>query len=354
MHRDQLSFTTITPFTDFMITSSADGVVKFWKKAVVSIESVKEFKAHVGEIRSVSSSLDGRSFATAGVDKTIKIFDVITFDLLSILQLERAPRVICWVHKRGASLPLLAVSFEESNDVEIYDGRGESQKPLHTISKLHRSPVKAIAYNNEYDCAVSADDNGTVEYWRPNGNYEKPENVFGLKSSTDLFAFKKSKSVPTSITISPSCERFATFSFPDRKVRIFEFATGKLHRTYDESIVTISEMQQAGTALRTFENVEFGRRLATEREIENPNIQPKINVVFDESSNFILYGSLQGVKVLNTLTNRVIKVYGDAEPFRSLHLALYQGAHNASNSRPSKWPPPPILSYKKPSRATLC
>lgn len=79
MHKDQLSFVTFTPFTDFLITSSVDGVVKFWKKVALGIEFVKEFRAHVGEIKSVSVSSDGRSFATAGVDKSIKIFDVITF-----------------------------------------------------------------------------------------------------------------------------------------------------------------------------------------------------------------------------------------------------------------------------------
>ena len=81
MHKDQLSFVTMTPFTDFLITSSIDGVVKFWKKDAVGIEFVKEFKAHTGEIKSVSVSQDGRSFATAGIDKTVKIFDVITFGI---------------------------------------------------------------------------------------------------------------------------------------------------------------------------------------------------------------------------------------------------------------------------------
>ena len=85
MHKDQLSFVTMTPLTDFLITSSVDGFVKFWKKVVDSIEFVKEFRAHVGEIRSVSVSQDGRSFATAGVDKTVKIFDVITFGMLAPL-----------------------------------------------------------------------------------------------------------------------------------------------------------------------------------------------------------------------------------------------------------------------------
>lgn len=84
MHKDQLSFVTMAPLTDFLITSSVDGFVKFWKKVVDSIEFVKEFKAHGGEIKSVSVSQDGRSFATAGVDKTIKIFDVITFGISAI------------------------------------------------------------------------------------------------------------------------------------------------------------------------------------------------------------------------------------------------------------------------------
>ena len=326
MHRDQLCFVTITPITDFLITSSIDGVVKFWKKTTGDVESVKEFKAHTGEIKSVAVSRDGTCFATAGVDKSVKIFDIINFDLLSILQLERTPRTVCWVHRKGASLPLLAVSFEESNAIEIFDGRGESQTPIHIIEKLHRSSVIAIAYNSIYDCAVSADDSGMIEYWRPYGSYEKPDNVFHLKSSTNLFEFKKAKSYPTSITLSPSGQRFATFSFPDRKVRVFDFASGKLYRTYDESLATITEMQQAGTALHKLEDVEFGRRLATERDVENTTLQPRINVIFDESSNFILYGSLHGTKVINILTNRVVKVYGDTEPFRSLNLTLYQGA----------------------------
>ncbi len=250
---------------------------------------------------------------------------LIDSDLLAILQLETTPKSICYVHRRGASLPLLAVSDEVGSAIRIYDGRGEQQEPIHTLANIHRCPVTVMAYNNEFDCVLSADESGTVEYWRPSGSYEKPNNVWEYKSSTDLFDFKKAKSPPASIVISPSGTQFATFSFPDRRVRVFDFATGKLYRSYDESIATITDMQQAETALQKLEDVEFGRRLAVEREIENPALQNKINVIFDESSNFILYGSLLGVKVINTLTNRVVKVFGKDEPFRSLNLALYQG-----------------------------
>jgi peptidylprolyl isomerase domain and WD repeat-containing protein 1 len=325
MHREQLCFTTLTPHTDFLITSSIDGVVKFWKKDFGGVEFVKEFRAHTGEIRSVSASADGRSFATAGSDNTVKIFDVVTFDLLAMLSVDYSPKAVCWIHGRGASFPQLAVSSEENGWIRIYDGRGDNLEPLQTLKSIHRASVSLMAYNNAYDCVVSVDQGGMVEYWRPSGTFEKPDNVWALKSSTNLFEFKKSKCVPTSITISPTGKQFATFSFPDRKIRIFEFATGKLYRTYDESIETITSMQQAGTAVKHLEDMEFGRRIGIERDLDQPSIRSRLNVIFDETSNFILYGTMYGVKVINTLTNKLVKLYGQSEPFRPLWLSLYQG-----------------------------
>lgn len=242
-----------------------------------------------------------------------------------MLQLDVTPNCVCWVHSRGASLPLLAIGVASSPHIRIYDGRGENQAPLHTIKSLHRSPVSVMAFNNDFDCVISADEGGMLEYWSPANNYEKPESVFKMKSSTNLFDFKKAKSVPVSISISSAGTQFATFSFPDRKVRVFDFASGKLYRTYDESINTLTEMQQAGTALAKLADVEFGRRLAAEKDIEHPSVRNRVNVIFDETGKFILYGSILGTKVINTLTNRVVKVYGKDEPFRALNLCLYQG-----------------------------
>ncbi|OAA82427.1 cyclophilin-type peptidyl-prolyl cis-trans isomerase [Akanthomyces lecanii RCEF 1005] len=325
MHKEQVSFVTWTPLTDFLITSSVDGVVKFWKKIAQGIEFVKEFRAHNGEIKAVAVSQDGRSFATAGADETIKIFDVITFDLLSMITLNYVPKSVCWVHKKGASFPLLAVSQEGKPVVHVYDGRGEQEEPIHTIKGLHRNPVHLMAFNDNYDCVVSADEGGMIEYWQPSGTYDKPNGVFEYKSSTNLFDFKKAKSVPTCITISPQGKNFVAFSLPDRKIRLFDFASAKLHRTYDESLQAVEDLQQAGSASQKMDQVEFGRRLAQEREVESQAMRSASNVIFDESGHFLIYGSMLGIKVLNTYTNQVVKTYGKDDSLRAINLAVYQG-----------------------------
>ena len=72
-------------------------------------------------------------------------------------------------------------------------------------------------------------------------------------------------------------------------------------RKYDESLAAIQEMQQAGTAVYKVEDMEFGRRLAVEKELELPGPDGKvpgawINAVWDESGSFVLYPTLLGIK----------------------------------------------------------
>jgi peptidylprolyl isomerase domain and WD repeat-containing protein 1 len=50
--------------------------------------------------------------------------------------------------------------------------------------------------------------------------------------------------VPTSITLSPDCQLFVIVSNEDRQVRVFKFTTGKLIKTYDESLDVYRDLQQ--------------------------------------------------------------------------------------------------------------
>ncbi|KAF8231741.1 hypothetical protein L208DRAFT_1467638 [Tricholoma matsutake] len=332
MHRDTINFCVVTK-TDFLITTSVDGHLKLWKKQESGIEFVKHYRAHLTPVTSVSASADGQLFASISEDGSAKVFDVVNFDMINIIKLGYTPHACCWVHRRGQAQALLAVSDSASGTIRLYDGRGSSA-PLETIENLHRFPVHVMTFSDRYDTVISADEGGFVEYWKPVEPFGLPSNIPGLwsfKSETDLYEFKKSKSTPTCITLSPDSSSFVTFSLPDRQIRVFSFLGGKLTRKYDESLAAIQQMQQAGTAVYKVEDMEFGRRLAMERELEIPGPDGRVpgrwsNAIWDESGAFILYPSLLGIKVLNIVTNRVVRLLGKDEVVRFLNFGMYQGA----------------------------
>lgn len=49
-------------------------------------------------------------------------------------------------------------------------------------------------------------------------------------------------------------------------------------------------------------------------------------LVFDETGNFIIYGALLGIKVVNIHTNKVARLVGKSESNRFVNVGLYQGA----------------------------
>ena len=70
---------------------------------------------------------------------------------------------------------------------------------------------------------------------------------------------------------------------------------------YDESLTAIQEMQQAGTAVDKVEDMEFGRRLATEKELELPGPDGNIpgawiNAIWNERGAFGIYLNFLGIK----------------------------------------------------------
>ncbi|CAH8283507.1 unnamed protein product [Eruca vesicaria subsp. sativa] len=60
--------------------------------------------------------------------------------------------------------------------------------------------------------------------------------------------------------------------------------------------------------------------------VRNRYILIQLNAVFDESSNFLIYATLLGIKIVNLHTNTVARILGKVESNeRYLRVALYQG-----------------------------
>ncbi|POW01518.1 hypothetical protein PSHT_12497 [Puccinia striiformis] len=335
MHRDVVSWVTVTR-TLFIITASVDGHIKFWTKKDPKdgpgIEFVKHYRAHLSPIISVSASVDGMMYASVsaeGEGGSIKIFDVKNFDMINMFKINFVPKACCWVHDLGQAATILAVSDAQSSTINFYDGRGDGA-PFMSTSSLHQAPVHLLAFNPRFNCVISADTSGMLEYWEPTEGFNLPEGLkWSLKSQTDLYSFKKSKSVPSSLTVSDDGSYFATTTLntSEHSICVFNFSSGKLLRKYDESMTAFTEMQQAGTTAYSLDDMEFGRRLAVERElgkIVESDTMPGVagSAVFDPSSTFLLYPSLLGIKIVNIQLNKMVRILGKDENHRFSQLSL--------------------------------
>lgn len=109
-HPAHIQFTIMTPITNFLFTGSINGTVKIWKKFptvihfslsfIQGIEFVKRYDAHKGNLTALTSSFDGLYVASVGVDESIKIYDVNTFDLIRIIKLDYIPGTATWVYNQ--------------------------------------------------------------------------------------------------------------------------------------------------------------------------------------------------------------------------------------------------------------
>lgn len=328
MHRDVVTHLAVSS-ADFFITGSCDGHIKFWKKKGMGIEFVKHFRSHLGPICGLAVSADGLLCCTISDDKAVKIYDVINYDMMAMLKLTFHPKAVEWVFKQGDARAKLAISDKASPYVHMFDARSGSNEPI--ISKhIHMGPMQVMKYSPALDIVVSADAKALLEYWSPD-TLEFPTHglQFKFKTETDLYSLAKAKTTVSSLEVSPDGKQFVTTS-PDRRIRVFWFATGKLRRTYDESLEVAQDLQRSDAPLYRLDAIDFGRRMAVDREIEKTEGVPPPNAIFDESSNFLLYPTLLGIKVVNLHTNKVARIIGKVENTeRFLRIALYQGGFSS-------------------------
>jgi peptidylprolyl isomerase domain and WD repeat-containing protein 1 len=256
--------------------------------------------------------------------------------MMGMLKLSFSPGCCEWVYARGEALLKLAVSDAGSGAVHVFDARAAAAAggagaatPLATFAALHASPVRVMRFNAPQSAVISADAKGLMEVWSPESGAFAADSVsFRFKSDTDLYAHAKARTAPLSLALSADGTQFATFS-PDRRVRVFRWASGKLRCVVDESLDAAAETQRAGPAAYQLEDIDYGRRMALERELDREwaaGAAPPPSLLFDESGNFLLYPTYLGVKVVNLVTARVARVLGRVENNeRFLGLALAQG-----------------------------
>eukprot|EP00398_MALV-I-01_sp_L67-1_P000791 gene791-61_t len=350
MHRDHVTHIVVSTPTEFIITGSADrdedvdgearaeGHVKFWKKSEDGcVEPVKHYRAHLEKVCGMVLSPSGLLLGTTGADKAFKLFDVRAFDLTAMAKLSFSPNsALAFVNHSTAPAPLVAIADADSGSIHIINAEDGSGKPLRTFS-VHSKPVHTMKYNPQYHCVISADKSGQLEVWDPqtltlpsNSDPNAPSGRrqlrFKYKSETSLFELLKNKTYAQNLAVSPDGALFAC-NCEDGRVRVFRFATCKMFRGYDESLEMYTTAQNDPNMSELhLDRIDFGRRMAVEKELIKSKEASVANIVFDESGHFILLPCVLGIKVINLQTNKCMLMLGKIEQSeRFLAMALFQG-----------------------------
>lgn len=108
---------------------------------------------------------------------------------------------------------------------------------------MHSAPIRLLKFNANLDLVISADDKGVIEIWDPE-TFDFPSDekrlLFELMSETDYYELPKNKTCGLSCAFNSKGNLLAIFC-RDRKIRIFNFRTGKLIKVYNETLETYIE-----------------------------------------------------------------------------------------------------------------
>ncbi|KAI6194029.1 Cyclophilin-type peptidyl-prolyl cis-trans isomerase-15 [Aphelenchoides besseyi] len=324
MHRDYITHAIATS-TDFIITASRDGHLKFWKKKHgEGVEFVKHFKCHLHGFADLSVNHNGTLLVTICTeDKSAKIFDVTNFDMINMLTLDFRPSTCAWVHQSSDIINVLAIADIDKPIIRLYDGKGTTEI-LHSIERLHFKPVVLMEYCAAIDTTVSVDTMGMIEFWSgPKSDYEFPEDKFEWKTKmdTDLYEYAKIQQPPNCLVFNPNGETFATMG-NDRQIRVFNTRTGKIIKTIDESLQRYVEEGKSNKS-HGLPTMEWNRRVALEKELNKSEAAfQHLKFTFDFSGNFLIYPTPLGISVFNLVTEEVVREIGKGENARFLAVSL--------------------------------
>ena len=307
MHRDDVLYCLVLKH-DFLVTISVDGHLKFWKIIRGGIEFVKHYRAHLGSVDCYTNNND--MLVTCGSDKYCKVFDILNFDMINMIQLPAEASAICLFNNN-----LLGIANKESK-IDIYDCFGGK---LFEIN-CHKSPVVLMAFNPKVNICVSIDEVGNMEYWKPDS--ENNSHQLGwTKAQTDLYEFRKNRLVPRLLNFNHDHSMFVTYELKDRLYRIWDFQTGKIIAKVDDSLEFLTKEQED---LKKLDPMEFGRRLALEKELEKSNVCT--NAVFDETGQYLIFPTIFGIRVYDWRKQETMYWLGQLETIRFLNIGLYQGS----------------------------
>lgn len=250
------------------------------------LEMLREYSAHTTEVRALVANTNVLISMGDG-DRSMKVFDLHSLDMILVLSLDFTPGGVQPCLFSETTSTFVAVGEKDLKNVHVVDIESDLEPRQVAV---HRHPVTAVCYNPTYECFVSADSRGFIEYWDIKGNH--PKVSFTLKSETDLFSVAKAKTQVARFVLSPDYSTLVAWC-ADMTMRVLDFSTGKLLQT-----------------IRDVAGPDVPLRLVTldAKHAKRP-IWTVPNAVFD-TTNILIYPSVVGVQAVNFVDDTQLKILG--------------------------------------------
>lgn len=91
-------------------------------------------------------SADGLLCCTISNDESVKVYDVVNYDMMVMMRLPFFPGAVEWVYKQGDAKAKLAISDRNFSYVHIYDVRSGSNEPIVSYQVLVLVPLLVVLF----------------------------------------------------------------------------------------------------------------------------------------------------------------------------------------------------------------
>ncbi|MEH2411887.1 serine/threonine-protein kinase [Nostoc sp.] len=216
------------------------------------VSLVNTLQGHESSVLSVAISPDGKTIASSGGDRTIKLWNLATGKQISSLNGHSQQVNVVAISPDGKTL----VSASDDNTIKIWNLA--TRKQIRTLQG-HSDSVHALAISADSETLVTGSDDNTIKIWDlatgeqirtllghtfwvrsvaispdgvilASGSFDKTIKIWNLTKGYSIRTLEGNSQTVTAVAISPDGKTLASAS-RDRTIKLWNLVTGKEIRT---------------------------------------------------------------------------------------------------------------------------